>query len=130
MSVGVLIITHNGIGASLLGTAMFMLNGCPLPVKLLSASRDSNPDDLYADVLEQMKLLEQGDGVLILTDLYGSTPSNITRNFPLTTRVRTVSGLNLSMLLRVLNYPELALESLAEKAFSGGRDGIVMITND
>jgi PTS system ascorbate-specific IIA component len=127
MSVGLLIISHDGIGPAMLGTATFMLDSCPLPVKLLTASRDCNPDELIADASEQIAALDEGEGVLVLTDLYGSTPSNVAKNLSSRTRVRTVSGMNLSMLLRVFNYPQLDLDQLAEKAKSGGVDGIIMI---
>jgi len=112
MSAGLLIISHDGIGAALLGTATFMLGACPLPTKLLTASRDCNPEELVADALEEITALDTGDGVLILTDLYGSTPSNIAKLLSSKVNVRTVSGLNLSMLIRVLNYPELDLQHL------------------
>ncbi len=127
MNVGLLIISHDGIGPALLGTATFMLNSCPLRTKLLAASRDSDPDELIAEAAELIRLLDEGDGVLILTDLYGSTPSNIARHLVKQANIRIITGLNLSMLIRVLNYPDLDLDGLAGKALSGGRDGIVLI---
>lgn len=127
MSVSVLIISHDGIGAALLGTATFMLNDCPLHTRLLTASRDCDPEELLADAVEEIRILDEGDGVLILTDLYGSTPSNIARTISTNNNVCAVSGLNLSMLIRVLNYPDLALDQLVEKAISGARDGIARI---
>lgn len=130
MSVGLLIISHDGIGAALLGTATFMLNGCHLQTRLLTASRDCNPDELMADAIEEVKALDSGNGVLILTDLYGSTPSNIANTISSQSNVRTVSGVNLSMLIRVLNYPDLDLDQLVEKAVSGGKDGIVIIEKE
>lgn len=127
MTVSVLIITHDGIGAALLGTATFMLNDCPLHTRLLTASRDCDPEELQADAIEEIRILDEGDGVLVLTDLYGSTPSNIARIISEKNNVRAVSGLNLSMLIRVLNYPDMSLQQLVEKAISGAQDGIVRI---
>jgi PTS system ascorbate-specific IIA component len=69
--------------------------------------------------------LDQGDGVLVLTDIYGSTPSNIASHLSSRPGVQVVAGLNLPMLLRVLNYARLDLATLAEKAVSGGREGVV-----
>ncbi len=126
MSVGILIITHDGIGPSILGTTALMMNGYPLQTKLLSSERDSTPDELVGTAIELARELDEGDGVLILTDLAGSTPSNIARRLHEVTKVRIVTGLNLSMLIRVFNYPSLELEELAVKAFSGGRDGIII----
>ena len=130
MGAGLLIISHDGIGAALLGTATFMLGSCPLPTRLLTASRDCSPEELVADALEEVRALDTGNGVLILTDLYGSTPSNIARLLSDKINVRSVSGLNLSMLIRVLNYPDLDLTQLADKAISGGKDGIVLVKDD
>ncbi len=124
MSVGLLVITHDGIGPALLGTTSLMLGGCPLQSKLLMASKDSDPDDLRRQAEEFVEALDSGDGVLILTDLYGSTPSNVALGLAENHETRAVSGINLSMLIRVLNYPELGLDDLAEKARSGGQDGI------
>lgn len=127
MSVGLLIISHNGIGAAMLGTATLMLKDCPLKTKLLTASIDSEPEELAANAAEQFKVVDEGDGVLILTDLYGSTPYNIAQRLAKEGNVQIVTGLNLSMLIRVLNYPLLGLDELAEKAISGGKDGIVIV---
>ena len=107
-----------------------MLDGCPLPARLLTASRDCDPDELIADASEEIAELDEGDGVLVLTDLYGSTPSNVAKKLAARSRVRTVTGINLSMLMRVLNYPHLDLDQLAEKAVGGGRDGIVLVENN
>ena len=69
--------------------------------------------------------LDQGDGVLVLADLYGATPCNIGLSLgAIGVELRCVSGLNLPMLLRVLNYAQKPLDELAEIAASGGRGGI------
>ena len=74
--------------------------------------------------------LDEGDGVLVLTDAYGSTPSNIACRLGARRQVAVVTGLNLPMLLRVLNYPALPLDELKEKAVSGGRDGVLLVPGD
>jgi PTS system ascorbate-specific IIA component len=74
---------------------------------------------------EDLKKLDQGHGILILTDMFGSTPSNIACAVSDRTDIRVVSGLNLPMLIRVLNYPALNLEELEIKALSGGQEGVV-----
>lgn len=130
MSVGLLIITHDGIGPSLLGTTSLMLGGCPLNAKLLMASRDSDPDELTEQARDYINTLNTGDGVLVLTDQYGSTPSNIAAKLKPENRIRVIAGLNLSMLIRVLNYPDMDLDQLAEKALTGGRDGIIEVESE
>ncbi|MBW3546289.1 MAG: hypothetical protein KY428_11955, partial [Bacteroidetes bacterium] len=64
---------------------------------------------------------DSGDGVLVLTDAFGSTPSNIAMRLSRQSGVTVVSGLNLPMLLRVMNYPQLSLEELQiNNALPGG----------
>jgi mannose PTS system EIIA component len=126
MSVGILIISHNGIGAALFGTTNFMIKDSPLNVKLLSANRDSDVDDLYESAILLVKELDDGEGVLVLTDLYGSTPNNIANSLHEHANINIVTGLNLSMLIRLFNYPDLNLADLTEKAYSGGIDGITI----
>ncbi|ABA59245.1 PTS sugar transporter subunit IIA [Nitrosococcus oceani] len=124
MTVGVLIITHGNIGSSLLDTTNDMLGSCPLQLKILRVTRASHPDALRQQTKEMINCLNTGQGVLILTDMYGSTPSNIACYAADEQQVRVVTGLNLPMLIRVLNYPFLSLTKLAEKAISGGREGV------
>lgn len=126
MHVGILIISHAGIGAAMLGTAQYMMKESPLDIKIITVNRDSEYDDLMTRTKEMISDLDTGSGVLILTDLYGSTPSNIAYKLAEESNIKVVSGINLSMLLRVFNYPELELEQLAEKAHTGGIDGIVI----
>ena len=125
MSVGLLILGHNGIGPALLGTTTLMMGVCPLPVKLLTVSRDSNPVELLDQTRQLVTELDEGDGVLILADLSGSTPSNVAQQLLTNKNVRIVTGINLPMLIRVLNYHVLGLDELTEKAISGGKDGIM-----
>jgi len=124
MSVGLLIITHGDIGRSLLDTAVVVMGTCPLQTATLGIPMASDPDQQLARAQQYLQQLEQGDGVLILTDLYGSTPSNIAcklRN----DNVAVITGLNLPMLIKVFNYPTLNLHELAEKAMGGGREGVI-----
>ncbi len=130
MSIGVLIIGHNGIGTALLGAATSMLNNCPLQTKLLPVSLDCDPNELAEDANKLIELLDTGEGVLVLTDLFGSTPCNIARKLASERRIHVVSGLNLSMLIRVFNYPKLTLKELSKKAVSGGKDGISRIMQE
>ncbi len=112
MSVGLLIISHDGIGPALLGTAKLMLNDFPLRTKLLTASKDCDPVELMSSAIELIAELDDKEGVLVLTDLYGSTPTNIAQKLMNKNNIYVVTGLNLSMLIRVFNYPQLDLDDL------------------
>lgn len=125
MSVGLLLITHGNIGPTLLDTTVTVLGGCcPLITKTLSISTDCDLEtqiNLARGVIES---LDQGEGVLILTDMYGSTPSNISCS-QLNENIAIVAGVNLPMLVRIMNYPNLTLPEMVNKAISGGRDGVL-----
>ena len=127
MSAALLIITHNGIGQALVETATSMLGEKASQVSCLSIPANLQPQDLgyYADQTRDcMTELNSGDGVLILTDIYGATPSNLASYFGNEENVEIISGLNLPMLVRVLNYRQKPLQQLAAIAIEGGHKGI------
>jgi len=124
MSVGLLLITHNNIGAELLTAATDMLGSCPLQAKALGVMFDCDLEQQRHRAKTIIKELDQGEGVLVMTDIYGSTPSNIACGMINEGRVTVVAGVNLPMLVRVLNYPQLDLTALTERAESGAHIGI------
>lgn len=125
MSVGVLLLTHEGMGDALVETARHILGRVSLRLDAFSIPPGSDVDAALSGAAAHVRALDSGDGVLVLTDVYGATPSNVAARFaPLGLQVLRVSGLNLPMLLRVLNYPEQSLAELAQTAEQGGRGGI------
>src|SRR5579871_1079845 len=126
MSVSILIISHDEIGSALLNTVKQTFGSeLPLSAATIELQPNADPEVLIPRMRTVVKALDQGDGVLILTDLFGSTPSNIAQNIQECQSVRVISGLNLPMLIRVMNYPKLSLKELAEKARTGGQSGII-----
>jgi len=125
MSVGILLITHNNIGKVLLETALTNLHREDKPALAIPISFDCDPDQSINDCQQVLEQANQGDGVLVLTDMFGATPSNIAHRLSDGSEVRVVAGLNLPMLTRVLNYADKSLDELVEKAISGGKEGIV-----
>ena len=125
MTVAILLISHNQIASELINTAQQMLAPYSVATTILSISIDDNPDDIRLKFMQTLHEIDQGDGTLILTDMYGSTPSNIACDTSERHDIRIVSGLNLPMLIRVLNYPHLNLNELEQKAITGGQDGVV-----
>lgn len=122
MTTSLLVITHDDIGKALVDTATNMLEVRPLSIDTLGVSKDQNPDAIYD---EAATIVANNNATLVLTDMYGSTPSNIAWRLLEHDNVRVVSGINLPMLIRVLNYPKLGLDELVVKAVSGGCDGVV-----
>jgi PTS system mannose-specific IIA component len=128
--VGVLIVTHGAIGRSLLESARHILNDSPALVATLGVSRDDDPDDLVLRARRLVKQLDEGDGVLVLTDIFGATPGNVIAKLLSDGRVEGVSGLSLPMLLRVLTGRNGSLPGAVQRALSGGAEGVVHMNND
>lgn len=128
--VGILLVTHNGLGDSLLDCVRHVTGNVPDNIRSLSVLAD---DDLHTKEEEGRKLIKQldsGDGVLLLTDIYGATPSNIAHRLCQPGHIEGVAGVNLPMLLRVVCGPELPLATLAHRALQGGQDCIVPLNAD
>jgi mannose PTS system EIIA component len=127
MSVGILLVTHAGIGSALVAVATALLRGnLPLKVEAFEVPFDGEPDALLPQASAALRRVDGGHGVLILTDIYGATPSNLAARLArIGTPARRVSALNLPMLLRVMNYAELPLDELPAVAASGARNGVI-----
>lgn len=125
MAVGILLLTHEAIGPALIEAARHVMGPLPLAVDSVEIGAGADPDAMLHVSSDHARKLDTGDGVLVLTDLFGATPCNVARRLGgLGTRLVCVPGLNLPMLLRVLNYAEQPLDTLADTAASGGRSGI------
>ncbi len=127
MSVGILLVTHEGIASSLMAAARRVMRVMPLKVGIYEVPWDVGDSDVSTRALRQeLRELDEGKGVLVLADLYGATPFNLAAEHEPGRTLMRVAGLNLPMLLRVLNYPEKGLQELAEVARDGGRSGVVI----
>ena len=118
-------IAHNEVGEALLSAAKNTFGELPLATQVICIRRNADPQQILEQLQQTMSELDNGDGVLILTDIFGSTPSNIAQALHTSFNTRLVAGLNLPMLIRVMNYPDLNLEQLADKALTGGREGVI-----
>ncbi|GGA85536.1 hypothetical protein GCM10011521_25010 [Arenimonas soli] len=127
MSVGVLLLSHPGVGSAVLSAARGLLGSLPLATEAFEVPWEAEPEQLLAAASRAMRKVDAGDGVLLLTDLYGASPARLAeRLVHLGTPARRVSGLGLPMLLRVQNYPEHDLEELTRTAAAGARNGVVV----
>lgn len=124
--IGILLITHGSLGEALIQCACHVLNRRPVQIAQLGVSAQDDPLDLVPVARKTMELVDDGDGVVVLTDIYGATPSNIARKLLLPGRVEGIAGVNLPMLLRVLTYRDKNdIETVIAKAITGGCDGVL-----
>jgi len=123
--IGILLITHGTLGESLLQCACHVLNRRPPQIAQLGIAAQDDPLDLLPLARELKQMVDSGDGVLILTDLFGATPSNVAMKLLEANRAETISGVNLPMLLRAITYREKDFKTLTQRAVSGACDGVV-----
>jgi PTS system ascorbate-specific IIA component len=128
--IGVLIVTHGDIGTSLLTSANQILGGEQKQVATLSVWRADEIDDLVLRARELIEGLDAGDGVLVLTDIFGATPGNVVSRLLEDGRIEGVSGASLPMLLRVLTSRNGSLAAAVQRALSGGAEGVVHMNTD
>jgi PTS system ascorbate-specific IIA component len=127
MNVGILLVTHEDIGAQLVAVSEAIFKQRTTAIAQVSVPADIGPEVLgkYADLIRTAMLAqENGEGLLVLTDVYGATPDNLARYFSTECNACVISGINLPMLLRVLNYAHQSLEQLCLTAVSGGIKGV------
>jgi len=132
--IGVLLVTHGEIGTALLASASQILGGAPQQVATLSVWRQDDPDDLVLRANELLEQIDAGDGVLVLTDIFGATPGNVVSRLLDDGHIEGVSGVSLPMLLRVLTGRNGSsgnkLRGAVQRALSGGAEGVVHMNSD
>jgi len=127
--IGVLVITHGSIGDALLASAAQIL-GAPAQAAALGVQRGDEPEVALARARALAARLDDGSGLLVLTDMFGATPCNVATRLLADGRVEGVSGVSLPMLVRVLSRRNGPLAALVQRALSGGAEGVVHMNAD
>jgi PTS system mannose-specific IIA component len=123
--IGILIIAHGSLGESLLECAKHVLGKEPQQMAYLEVKNNDDLSTVLPKAKEMVAQLNTGSGVLVLSDMYGATPCNTVGKLLKPGIIEGVAGVNLPMLVRTLNYRDIPLLELVEKAVSGGREGVV-----
>lgn len=123
--IGLFLITHTTYGESLIQCACHVLNRRPPQIAQLGVSAQDDPLDLLPQARDMLQWVDKGDGILILTDVFGATPANIALKLLQPGRVEGLAGVNLPMLLRALTYRDKDMATLLERAKAGARDGVM-----
>lgn len=123
--VGVLILTHGGLAEELLAAAR-KISGPLKRFEALPLEWTDGLDEAHRKVEEALGRLDEGDGVLVLVDIFGGTPSNAAMGFVEDGRVEVISGVNLPMVVRLgcLGLAEMPLDELADWIRKKGKDSI------
>ena len=125
MSVALVTITHDGIGKAIVDAAESILGSQGMTVRHCSFNAGDDVEGFEDRVIDTVRSSDDGDGILILTDLIGATPSNIAERLASTHHVRVLSGISLPMVLRVFTYARADLAQLIQRARDGARLDVI-----
>jgi len=124
--IGLLIISHCELGREVLNAAEFIV-GRMEAAEVVSITQSTESEEALKTIAEKIKALDRGQGVLILTDMFGGTPSNLSLSFLKEERVEVLTGFNLPMVVAISQYRDrLSLSELGEKAQEEGRRSITL----
>jgi PTS system mannose-specific IIA component len=130
--VGLLLLTHNPLGSAFIQAASHVFRGQPERLEAIDVIADQVLDEVHCLANEAVIRLDDGSGVLIMTDIMGGTPANCCQRLSLQTdalqenafkNVAVIAGISLPMLLRAITYRNEPLDVVVEKALSGGQNG-------
>jgi PTS system mannose-specific IIA component len=127
---GILIICHAPLAHSLRQCALHVFPDCGATVAAVDVQPNLSPEETLATAriaMEQLAHTPPVKSVLVLTDLFGATPSNVAQKLVDGVRSRLVTGVNLPMLLRAVSYRHESLDALVARAVSGGTQGVMQV---
>jgi mannose PTS system EIIA component len=127
--IGLLILGQKEFAAGLIKAVEHTFGSRPPALDIAGIDYIQPPEEIADLVRDGILHVDQGDGVLILADVYGTTHTNVACRLLERGRVELVSGANLPMLLRTLTYRGLKMDELIDRALSGGCGGIVCAAN-
>lgn len=127
--VGILLLTHAPLGQAFVSAATHVFRSVPENFEAIDMVADQNPAEIQGLADAAIKRLNDGSGVLVITDIMGGTPSNCTGALCGMPGVQVIAGISLPMLLRAITYREDTLDVVVEMALAGGHNGAVRVDN-
>jgi len=124
MSIAIILITHEGIASNLLNIGKSIIQKPIDNFSYVEVPMDTEVNEVLEDVEKNISELNLNDGIIFVTDVYGSTPANIAKKLATKYKTCLLSGVNLPMIIRLLNYRDEKKESILEKALEGACQGI------
>ena len=124
--IGIVIVTHSQLGDALIGAAEFIIGSRPEAMESVSIDLSQNADKLRSKIARGIKKVEGQEGILILTDMFGGTPSNLSYSFLEEGHIEVLSGVNLPILIQAANLrdKDMKLGELAAKLEVFGKKSI------
>lgn len=130
MMIGILLIMHEPLAKAFMAAAAHMFEDDPERIEAIDVHADQNPEEIECRAFQSIARLDDGSGVLVLTDVLGGTPSNCCRRLVTPGKVEVIAGVSLPMLLRAMTYRKEDLKTVVEKVLSGGKSGSVKVDDN
>jgi PTS system ascorbate-specific IIA component len=125
--IGILVISHEPLGTALLHCTRHIFGRLPVQLAALDVIPDEDPEAALHSARELLKRINDGSGVIVLTDIFGATPARIAARLAEPNRVRVIAGVNLPILVKALTYRRGPLEEVSERLMQGVRDTIMIV---
>ena len=125
--IGIMVVSHEPLGTALIHCTRHVYGRLPMQLAALDVIPDEDPKAACRAARDLMARINDGSGVVVLTDIYGATPSRIAADLAELFRVVVVAGVSLPMLVKALNSRRLPLEEVAEILMNSARNAIVEI---
>lgn len=126
MSTRILLIAHAPLASALRDCALHVFPDCAQAVIAIDVPADEDPEDTLLHAQQSMSMSTDED-TLVLTDIFGATPANVAQRLVAGARRQLIAGVNLPMLLRSVCYLHEPLDVLAQRALSGGSQGVLQV---
>jgi PTS system mannose-specific IIA component len=127
--VGILLLTHAPLGHAFIEAATHVFRTPPERLEAIDVVADQNPDEVRAQAHAAIARINDGSGVLVITDVMGATPANCTLQLCEPGKVEVIAGVSLPMLLRAITYRHNTLDVALEMALAGGQNGACRVDN-
>jgi PTS system ascorbate-specific IIA component len=127
--VGILLLTHAPLGQAFIAAVTHVFRSPPAQVEALDVIADQDPEEVRRLACNAIARVNDGAGVLVITDMMGGTPSNCTLPLCVPGEVEVIAGISLPMLLRAISYRHNTLDVTVEMALAGGQSGVCRIDN-
>ena len=127
--VGILLLTHAPLGQAFIAAATHVFRGVPVQTEAIEVLADQDPEEIKKLAQQAIARINDGSGVLVITDVMGGTPSNCTLQLCVPGEIEVIAGISLPMLLRAITYRHNTLDVALEMALSGGQNGACRVDN-
>ncbi len=125
--VGILLMTHAPLGQAFISAATHVFRTRPERLDAVDVNADQDTHEVEQLAKQAIAGLDDGSGVLVITDVMGGTPSNCTLGLCNVENVAVIAGISLPMLLRAITYRQDTLDVVVEMALAGGQGGAVRV---